>query len=187
MRLPHDLGVGHADCGAACDHVDAHDGAGVQQGVADVVAVSQVHELLAAEASQLLLDGDHVGEGLAGMFQVVQSADDRDGGPLPELVHHLVVEGPVHDAVDEAAHDPGGVLDRLAVDTHLHLGLVDVQSVSPELGDGHVEGDPGAGAGLLEDHGEGLSLEGVAVMAALGLQFDGEVDECRPLVLHVGY
>ena len=87
--------------------------------------------------------------------------------------------------MDETAHHPGGVLDSLAVDTHLHLGLVYVESVSSELRDGDVEGDPRAGAGLLEDHGQRLSLEGVAVVSALGLELDGEIHKLRPLVLHV--
>ena len=182
---PHDLRVGHPDGGAACDHVNAHDGTGIQERVADVVAVSEVDELLPAEPAQLLLDGDHVRQGLAGVLQVVEPADDGDGRILPELVHHLVVERTVHDAVDEAAHDTGRVLDGLAVDPHLHLGLVDVERMASELRDGDVERDPRTGAGLLEDHREGLALEGVAVVTALSLELDGEVDHLWPLVLHV--
>ena len=87
--------------------------------------------------------------------------------------------------MDETAHHPGGVLDSLAVDAHLHLGLVDVERVAAELGDGHVERDPGAGAGLLEDHSEGLALEWIAVVSALGLELDSKVDKIRPLGLHV--
>ena len=170
--------------GAAGDHVDSEDGACVEQGVADVVTVSEVHELASAEVSELLLDGDHVGQCLTGVLEVVETADDGDGCPLSELVHHLVVEGTVHDTVGEAAEDPGGVLDGLAV-AHLHLGDVQVEGVSAELGDGDVEGGPGPGAGFLEHHGKGLSLEGVPVVAAFLLELDRKIDECGPLVLHV--
>ena len=183
---PHDLGVGHADRGAACNHVDPHDGAGVEQGVAHVVPVSEVDELLSAESSELLLDSDHIGQSLAGVLEVVEAADDGNRGVLAELIHHLVIERTVHDAVDEPAHDTGGVLDGLAVDAHLHLGFVDVERVSAEFGDRDIERDPGAGAGLLEDHRERLAFEGVAVMSAFCFQFDCEVDKGGPLVLHIG-
>ena len=118
------------------------------------------------------------------MFQIVESADHGDGGPLPEFVHHLVVEGTVHDPVDEAAEDSGGVLHGLAV-SHLHLGDVQIECVSSEFGYGDIEGGPGPGAGLLEYHGEGLPCEGCPVVSAFCLELYGQVDEVRPLVLHV--
>ena len=184
LGIREDLGVGHPDLGAACDHVHPHDGAGQQQGVTNVVTITEVDELPSLESALLLLDGDHVGQCLTGVLQVIETADDRDLRVLRKGQHDLVVEGAVHDPVDKSAHDVGGVLHGLAV-SELHLARVQIKRVSSELGDTDVEGDPGAGAGLLEDHGQRLSLEGIAVVAALGLQLDGEVDELGHVVLHI--
>ena len=184
LAIGEDLCVGHPDLGAACDHVHPHDRACQEQRVADVVTVTQIDELPSLESALLLLDGDHVRQCLAGVLEVVEAADDRDLCVLGQCQHDLVVECAVHDPVDEPAHDVRGVLHGLAV-SELHLAGIEVQRVSAELGDTDVERDPGPGAGLLENHGQRLPLEGVAVVAAFLLELDRKVDQLGHIVLHV--
>src|SRR5690606_9524118 len=76
----------------------------------------------------------------------------------------------------------GGVLDGL---TAAQLGVVGGQEdrAAAELGHARLEGYPGAGRGLLEDHAEHLAVEGLARAAGsvLGLEGDGPLDNSLEL------
>src|SRR5690606_39401036 len=77
---------------------------------------------------------------------------------------------------------PGGVLDG---HTAAQLGVVGGQEdgAAAELGHARLEGYPGAGRGLLEDHAEHLAVEGLARAAGsvLGLEGDGPLDNSLEL------
>ena len=45
----HDLGIRHPDGRTACDHVDTHYGACIEERVADIVPISEIYELLTLE------------------------------------------------------------------------------------------------------------------------------------------
>ena len=47
--------------------------------MADVVAVADVGEVKTLGGAEALFKGEEVGDGLAGMFEVGESVDDRDG------------------------------------------------------------------------------------------------------------
>ncbi len=77
----------------------------------------------------------------------------------PGQRHEIVVVGnPGHDCIDIARKDLGGVADRLAP---LHLQVVDAQEdrLAAKLGHARLEGDPGSGAGVLEDETERLARQ----------------------------
>jgi hypothetical protein len=70
------------------------------------------------------------------------------------------VVGADHDGIDVAREHLGRVGDRLAA-PDLHVRVVERQRLAAELAHGHVEGDAGAGGGLLEDeHQDGVGDAG---------------------------
>ncbi len=184
-RPQHYLCVGHPDGRAARDHIYPHYGARIQQGIADIVAVSQINELLAAEPPLLLFYRHHIRQGLARMLQVVQSAYHGHRRGVPYAIHDLVVVSAVHHPVDQPAEHTGRVLDRFVVAAHVCGGHLDVQRVASQLAHGHVEGYPGPGAGLLEYHRQGFALQRITVMPALLLKPYCQIHDLRHIVLHV--
>src|SRR5207248_7603324 len=106
--------------------------------------------------------------------------DDGDGGRRGKLGQPLLAEGPDHDGVAEPGEDPGGVGDRLAP-TELHLVGLQHDGVPAELTDRHLEGDPGPGGRLLEDHRHREALEAAGMLAAPLLQLRGTPDRGRLL------
>ena len=57
---------------------------------------------------------EQVGQDLAGMEQVGEAVDHRNGAVARQLLHVGVIVGPDHDAVEIAGQHPGGIADRLA-------------------------------------------------------------------------
>ena len=106
--------------------------------------------------AELLLDGLEVRHDLAGVQQVGEAVDDRNGGVARQLLDLLVGEGADHDAVHVSGQHLGGVVHRLAT-AHLAVAIGKEERVPPELGHPHLEGHPGAGGALAEDHGQALA------------------------------
>ena len=53
-------------------------GGGKHEGVADVVAVADVGEVKALGRAEVLFEGEEVGDGLTGMFEIGEGVDDGD-------------------------------------------------------------------------------------------------------------
>ena len=120
----------------------------------DVVPVADPGEPPAAEpALPAFVHREQVGDDLARMLEVVERVDhgDRRGAGEFDLVR--VFERPVDDRIDVAREHPGGVCDRLAP-SELHIAAREVQRVTPEVVDRHLERRPSSGRRLLEDEGD---------------------------------
>ena len=164
-------------------------GAGEAQGEAEarrrvnprdrhVVAVAGPGDHAPGDGPQVLLEGHDVGHQLAGMGAVGQAVDDRHRGVFGKLEQLGVLGGADHHHIDVARQHPRRIGDGLAaaqvgVDRRQHDRL------AAELAHADLEGDPGAGRRLLEDHRQGLASQGsfrlAGRQAALGL--DGHVED----------
>ncbi len=78
------------------------------------------------------------------------------------LLHDLVREGADHDALHHALQVLRHVVDRLAL-AQVDLGRREVERESTQLLDADIEGHPRAQRRLLEDQGQRLALQGIAV------------------------
>src|SRR5256714_6358127 len=150
---PLELGaVGLEPLGAGQAQLEAQHGGRLQPAVRHVVAVADPSDALVLPAAQRLAHREQVGEHLAGVRQVGESVDDRDGGPARQLFDLFMIEGADHDAVHVARQDARSVRDGLPAPQLDVLGRQE-QRVAPQLGGPHLEGDPGAGAGIGEPPG----------------------------------
>src|SRR5690606_9543014 len=77
--------------------------------------------------------------------------------------------------------DPRRVTDRLATTELRSLGLQD-DRLRAKLADADLEGDPGAGRGLLEDQGDGLALERPVTASGAGLASLAQLQEVPQLL-----
>ena len=112
---------------------------------------------LAVPAAQRLPHGEQVGQDLAGMQQIGQPVDDRNRCVAGQLLDVGMIVGADHDAVEIAGQHPGGVADRLAP-AQLDVARGEEERVPAELERADLEGDPGAGGALGEDHPQRLAL-----------------------------
>ena len=62
----------------------------------------------------MLLQGEEVGERLAGMFELAKGIDDRNGSIGRHLFDRGVAERAQHDEIDPAFEIVGDVVERLA-------------------------------------------------------------------------
>ena len=156
-----DLELGREGLGGRDRAVGAELGGGEHERVADVVAVADVGEVEALGGAEALLEGEEVGEGLAGMLEVGERVDDRDaraGGHFGDGVVRVGAEDhDGHPALDVVGHVGEGF--ALAEGG---LGLVDEDGVAAEGVDGGLEGEAGTERGLLEEEDHLLGVEGVA-------------------------
>ena len=96
----------------------------------------------------------------------------RAGG---EVDRDLVAEGPDHDPVDPALEVLADVVGAFAA-AHLDVGGGEVDGLAAELEHARLEGHPRAQGGLLEDHGQDLVLERLAVLVGVLLDLVGVVE-----------
>jgi hypothetical protein len=82
--------------------------------VVHVVPVADEGDDRAIEPTEVLADGEDIGEGLAGMLAQGQPVDDRYRRLGGELEHDLVGAGAGHDGIDEPLEVARDVADRLA-------------------------------------------------------------------------
>ena len=105
------------------------------------------------------------------MVHVGEAVIYGHAGILHQILHHLLVEAPVLDAVEHPAQDLGGVGQGLLL---AHLGGLGIQERDPgALVHGrHLEGAAGAGGGLFKEQDDVLAGEGVALDAGLLLDLE---------------
>ena len=115
------------------------------------------------------------------MLVISQGIDRRDAGILREIDDVLLGKGPDDHAVHHAPEDAGGVLDRLAP-AELDVVAGKEHREASQLADTDLEGNPGAGGGLRENHRPGLACERLGgMLAALRLQLHSLVHKPRNL------
>ncbi len=131
---------------------------GMDPGGQHIVGIAGPGDGAPADRPLVLLEGHDVGHDLARMREPRQAVDHRHGGIGRKLGQRIVVEDADHDGVDIARQHPRGVGDGLAA-AELHLGAGEHDGLAAELAHRHVEGDAGAGRGLLEHHGQHLAGE----------------------------
>ena len=124
LGTPEHLPIGLEAHRATDAHVHAQQGAAEQQRVGHVVAVAHVAEGQALELAEGLLQGEVIGEGLAGVLQVGEGVDHRDRGPVGVFGQFLLGEGADSQGVHVAAQHPGRVGHRFAP---THLGQLGVE------------------------------------------------------------
>ena len=160
--------------------VHAHLGGTHHQGVAHVVAgVTQVGELdlIQTFALAVLQHGHEVRQDLGRVEFVGQAVPDRHTGVGPQLFDDLLAVAAVFDAVIHAAQHPGGVLHGLLV-TDLGTARAEVGDLGALVEGRHFERTAGAGGGLLENQGNVLADQMLALIATVFgfLQVDGQID-----------
>jgi len=148
--------------------------------VRHVVAVAHPGDPLPLPRAQRFPHGEQVGEHLAGMRQIGEAVDHRDGGVPRQLRHLPVVEGADHDPVHVARQHPRRVGDRLPP-PDLDVAGGEEQRLPAQLVRAHLERHPGPRARLREDHRQGLAGERRVPVAA-GLHPAGEVEQPQDLV-----
>ena len=168
----------------ACDH----------EGVAHVVAgVSHIGEFPSLQFSEMLPDGQHVGQHLRRMIFIGQTVPHRNACIGAERLYDLLAETAVFDSVIDASQHAGSIRDALF--------LADLGSAGIQIGDMHseiircdLEGAAGTGTGLLEDQSDILAcmetvlfprffhfLQFCRAIQHIGDLFGGEVLECQKI------
>src|SRR4051794_15285527 len=158
----------------------ARDGAGEQQRVGHVVAVTEVGQRDAGEGSLVLADRLQVSERLAGMGVVGQRIDHRHRRRCGKCGDPVLAKGADHDGVDVTRQHLRGVFDRLAA-TELRGAGVEDDGMAAELGDADLEGQPGPGRGLLEHNRHGARASQRPRREAILLHPVGLVEDRRLL------
>ena len=184
LALGHQLRLGEILLGGAGHEVHAHLGAAHHQGVAHVVAgVPQEDQLHPLELAEMLLDGEEVRQHLGGMKLVGEAVPHGDAGLCAQLLHDLLAEAPVLDAVVHPAQDPGGVGDALLL-AHLGAGGPQIGDAHAQIVARHLKGAAGPGGVLLKEEDDVLALaEGMGDAGLLlGLQLRRQVQETADLL-----
>ena len=107
------------------------------------------------------------------MELVGQRVDDRHGGGFGHRAQTGLPVGAPDDGIDIAGQHFRGVLQRLLA-AELGAAAVDHHCVPAELGDTHLEREPGAGGVLVEDHRDAAGAVQRAVAERVFLQLGGQ-------------
>ena len=113
--------------------------------------------------------GEDVGQDLARVVLVGESVDDRHPRGGGEALDDVLLEGAHHDDVAHPRDHLGGIIHRLAA-AQLRIPRVHVDGGTAQLQHAGLEGQAGAGGGLLEDHHQRTVLQrmpGLVVLEAL--------------------
>ncbi len=119
------------------------------------------------QVAPTLAQGEHIGDGLAGVSQIRQQVDDRYLVHLDHVLEGGVVEDPGTDHPVVASQDLRDVLDALP---HAQADLLapDAHGVAAQADHGHLGGVSGSVRGLLEDQGHPPAGEHLGRAADLG-------------------
>ena len=147
---------------------------GQHQRVGDVVAVAHVGERNVFQLTELFLQGEVVGQRLAGMLQAAKRVDHRNGGECRHLFDGFLIVSTQHDGVHPALDVVRDVGQSFAGAEAL-LGLIDEEGGAAQAGHAGLEGQPGAQRGLLEKHHHLFSGERPAEVSRTRLHQGGEV------------
>ena len=136
-------------------HGNRHAGLGrsLNERIRHIVAVTDIRDLDTLQAPFSFLNGQQVGQGLAGMIQIGEAVDDRNAGLPCPLLGDGVIEGPQDDGIQVARQHmrrirhcfPAG---QLNVAHRQHHGL------AAELIHSGLERDTGPGRRLLEQQAQ---------------------------------
>jgi endonuclease/exonuclease/phosphatase family metal-dependent hydrolase len=164
--------------GGGDNHFDVGEVAGDRQRAGDVVAVAHVGDAQSGEVAEALAQSEQVRQSLAGMVARRERVYDRDLRPLGQLLDVLVGAGANRDRIDVAGEDARGVAARLAA-RELQFVAAQDDRRPPQLGDGDLEGDAGAGRGAFEDERDAAAAQGVGpgAVAAAGFQLQRPVEQ----------
>src|SRR5882762_840982 len=108
-----------------------------------IVAVANVGQANAAQVAEPLLQGEIVCQRLAGMLQITEGVDDRNGSELRHALDGLLREGAQHDDVYPALEIVRNVAQLLA-GVESSLGLIDKHCRASEASHSSFEGKPGS-------------------------------------------
>ena len=123
---------------------------GVNPARQHIVAVADPGDRAPANVAQTLLEGEEIRHDLAGMREFGEAVDDGHRGVARQLGQIVVRENADHDGVDEARQHARRVGDALA-SSDLHLIAREHDRLAAQIAHGEIEGDAGAGRGLVED------------------------------------
>ncbi len=133
---------------AACTQIGQH-----------IVAVAAPADGGAGDVALVLLEGHHIRHHLAGMGPFGQAVDHRDGGVGRQFLDHFVIQQADHHGIDIARNHPRGVGDGFLA-RQLHLVAVSIRAEPPSCRAAMSKLMRGAGALLVEDHGQHLASMG---------------------------
>src|SRR5215813_12962673 len=154
-----------------------------EERVAHVVPVAHPRHLEPGELDAALPEREEVRHGLAGVFVVTQRVDHGHGSVPRQLHQGLVGEYAGGDAVNPAREVARHVGHGLAL-AHADLLGGEIHCSAPKLDHAHLESDPRAQRGLLEDEGHGAAPERADPLPRLhlGLELGGEAEQPSDVV-----
>ena len=130
--------------------MQAHLGAQNHEGVAHVVpGVAHVGEADALAVAEVLLNGQQIRQHLGGVEFIGEAVPNGNTGVMGQVLHSLLAEAAVFNAVEHAAQNPGGVSDGLFL-AHLGAAGVQIGDAQAQVPSGYLEGATGAGGGLFK-------------------------------------
>ena len=143
--------------------------------VGHVVAVTDPGDRLPADVAQVLLDGEDIGQDLAGMGQIGEAVDDGHLGILGQRFHVRVCEGPDHDPVHVSVEHPGRIGNGLTT-TQLDIARREKVRGATQLGDPDLERHAGTRRRLHENHGQRLAQQRLTIVGA-GAHTLGQIEQ----------
>ena len=129
-----------------------------------VTGVTHIHQLLALQVTAVLPNRQHISEHLRRVELVRQAIPDRHVTVLRELLHEILAEAAVLDAVVHTAQHACGIRDRLLA-ADLRTGRSEVGRAHAEVGRRHLEGAARSRRVLLEDQGNVFARKARLVQA----------------------
>ena len=168
----HHLGGLFKTLGAGEREVHAHLRGEGEEGVGDVVAVTDKGDRLGLvavlETAEVFANHLSEGDSLARVIVVGQGVHDRDRTVFGELFHQVLLEAADHDGVHPAAEAAGHILDAFALAETNGIGGEEY-GVATELVHAHLEGGDGSQRRFFEEHADVLAVQTVRHLASVDL------------------
>ena len=149
--IGHDLRVAFIACRRGDANLRAESGCGQQQRMRDVVAIADVGSTDFLQIAEALLQGEVVGQRLAGMLQVAECVDDRNAGVLGHSFNRAVRIGAQHDGI-HPAFDIVRDVAQLFARVQAPGRLIHKERVAAHAGHSSFESEAGAQRCLFEKH-----------------------------------
>jgi hypothetical protein len=108
--------------------------------VANVVTIANVDKLEPTHGAEALFERHEVGQSLAGMLEIAECVDDRNGGILRHLGDGVVGVGAQYDAVRPAFDIAGNIAKRFAF-SQRRLCLIDEDRVTAQRVDARLKAE----------------------------------------------
>ncbi len=119
-------------------------------GIGDIISVPHIGDVQVPVIPPLFHNGHEVAQDLAGMQQIGEAVDHRNGGVACVALKRVLGKCSDDQAVQVAGEDPRRVFRRL-LPAQLGVPRAHVEGVPAQLHHSHLKGDAGAGRGLLEE------------------------------------